>query len=150
VVRRFAVYVDDMASKDVAALSAFEQRFLRGLPQLDPVLTAFAEVIISLCDQYDTLIANAILTSTFDFVNSNCMESTFESVPLIRDAGRYPWFLRDQTGVGKAFVYMVFPKTMKVAITDFIQAVPDMNYWVSAVNDFLSSVSSYILAKKHC
>jgi hypothetical protein len=134
--------VDDKASKDVAAFGDFEQRFLRGLPQLEPVLTVFAEVIIALCDQYDTLIANAILTATFEFVNSNCMEPAIESVPLIRDAGRFPWYLRDQTGIGKAYALMAFPKTRKLPITDYIQAVPDMNYWIAAINDFLSYVSS--------
>jgi Trichodiene synthase (TRI5) len=142
-----------MSYQDIATFSAFEQRFLRSLPQLDPVLTVFAEVIISLCDQYDTLVANAILTATFEFFNSNCMELTFESVPLIRDAGRYPWYLRDQSGVGKVYALMAFPKSMKIDITAYVQAVPDMNYWFSAVNDFLSSVPSYILAidvADHC
>ncbi|KAF8220530.1 terpenoid synthase [Tricholoma matsutake] len=134
----FIIYVDDKASKDVAAFSAFEQRFLRGLPQLEPVLTVFAEVIISLCEHYDTLTANAILTATFEFVNSNCMEPAIESVPLIRDAGRFPWYLRDQTGIGKAYALMAFPKTRKLPFTDYIQAVPDMNYWIATVNDFLS------------
>src|ERR1700733_15158257 len=137
-----------MSSKDIATFSAFEQRFLRGLPQLDPVLTVFAEVIISLCDQYDTLVANIILTATFEFFNSNSMELTFESLPLIRDAGRYPWYLRDQSGVGKVYALMAFPKSMKIDITDYVQAVPDMNYWFSAVNDFLSSVLSYVLARQ--
>ena len=138
-----------MSPKDIATFSVFEQRFLRGLPQLDPVLNVFAEVIISLCDQYDTLVANVILTATFEFFNSNSMEITFESLPLIRDAGRYPWYLRDQSGVGKVYALMAFAKSMKIDITDYVQAVPDMNYWFSAVNDFLSSVFVlYILARK--
>jgi hypothetical protein len=109
---------------------------------LEPVLAVFAEIIIALCNQYDTLTANAILTATFEFVNSNCMEPVIESVPLIRDAGRFPWYLRDQTGIGKAYALMAFPKTRKFPITDYIQAVPDMNYWIAAINDFLSYVSS--------
>jgi Trichodiene synthase (TRI5) len=144
VARRFIIYVDDKASKDVAAFGAFEQRFLRGEPQLEPVLIAFAEVIIKLCNQYDTLTANAILTATFEFVNSNCMEPVIASVPLSRDAGRFPWYLRDQTGIGKAYALMAFPKTKKIHITDYIQAVPDMNYWIAAINDFLSYVSPYL------
>jgi hypothetical protein len=134
----FIIYIDDMASKDVPAFSAFEQRFLRRQPQLDPVLNALADVLLAMCDQYDTLAANAILTATFEFVNSNCMEPAIESVPLIRDAGRFPWYLRDQTGIGKAYAFMAFPKTKKFPITDYIQAVSDMNYWIAAINDFLS------------
>ncbi|KAF8236723.1 terpenoid synthase [Tricholoma matsutake] len=133
-----AIYVDDVTSKNVAIVAAFEQRFLRGLPQLDPVLTVFAEVIISLCDHYDTLVANVILTAILDFVNSSCMEPTIERLPLIQDAGRFPWYLRDQTGIGKGFALFMFTKSSKIVITDFIQAIPDLNYWISAVNDFLS------------
>ena len=137
--------MDDKASNDVVSFGAFEQRFIRGLPQLEPVLTVFAEVIIALCDQYDTLVANAILTGTFEFVNSNCMEPAIESMPLIRDAGRFPWYLRDQTGIGKVYALMAFPKTRSLPITDYLQAVPDMNYWIAAINDFLSSVSPRLI-----
>ena len=133
--------MDDKASKDVAAFGSFEQRFVRGLQQLEPVLSVFAEVIIALCDNYETLAANAILTATFEFVNSSCMELAIESVALIQDAGRFPWYLRDQTGIGKAYALMAFPKSKKLPITDCIQAVPDVNFWIAAINDFLSSVS---------
>jgi hypothetical protein len=134
----FLIYVDDVASKNVAPVGAFEQRFLRGLPQLDPVLNALTEVLFALCDQYDTLAANVILSATFDFMNSSCMEPAMESVPLIRDAAHFPWYLRDQTGIGKAFALFPFTKTRRIAITEYIQALPDMNYWISAVNDLLS------------
>jgi len=130
--------VDDLAPRDTAAFAVFEQRFLHGLPQLDPVLAAFADVIISLYDYYDVFVANTILTATFDFVNSCCMEPTVESLPLIREAGNFPWYLRDQTGIGKAFMLFMFARSRKVAITDYIQALPDMNYWIAGVNDLLS------------
>jgi len=130
-----------MASRDVAFLDAFEQRFLRGQPQQEPVLKVFAEAILSLCDQYDTLAANAILTATLEFINSSRMEHAIESAALIQDAGSFPWYLRDQTGIGKAYAFMLFPKSKKLASTDFMQALSDMNYWISATNDLLSYVS---------
>lgn len=138
--RRLAIYVDDRAPKDVAPFAVFQERFLRGLPQLDPVLTAFADAVISLYDHYDVFVANTILNATFDFVNSSCMEPTVESLPLIREAADFPWYLRDQTGIGKAFTLFMFTKSSKIAITDYIQAIPNMNYWIAGVNDFLSFV----------
>ena len=137
-----------MAPRDTAAFAVFEQRFLRGLPQLDPVLTAFADVIVSLYDHYDVFVANTILTATFDFVNSSCMEPTLESLHLIREAGNFPWYLRDQTGIGKAFTLFMFARSSKVTITDYIQALPTMNYWIAGVNDFLSFVLSFTLTKE--
>jgi hypothetical protein len=150
VVHRFVIYVDDTGPKDVAPFYAFEQRFLRGLPQLDPVLTAFADVLLRLCDQYDTFSGNTILTTTFDFINSSCMESTVESLSLIREAQRFPWYLRDQTGFGRVYVTFMFTKTRKVAVPDYIQAMPDMNYWTSAANDLLSSVSFSMSLRELC
>jgi hypothetical protein len=146
--RRLAIYIDDRAPKDVAPFAVFQQRFLRGLPQLDPVLTAFADVIMSLYDHYDFFVMNTILTATFDFINSSCMEPTVESLPLIREARSFPWYLRDQTGIGKAFTLFMFTKSSKVAITDYIQAIPNMNYWISCVNDFLSFVLPFVLARE--
>ncbi|KIM72700.1 hypothetical protein PILCRDRAFT_81671, partial [Piloderma croceum F 1598] len=89
-------------------------------------------------DHYDVFVMNTILTATFDFVNLSCMEPTVESLPLIREAGSFPWYLCDQTGVGKAFTLFMFTKSSKIAITDYIQAIPNMNYWICCVNDFLS------------
>jgi len=148
VLRRLAIYIDDRAPKDVAPFAVFQQRFLRGLSQLDPVLMAFADIIMSLYDHYDFFVMNTILTATFDFINSSCMEPTVESLPLIREAGSFPWYLRDQTGIGKAFTLFMFTKSSKVAITDYIQAIPNMNYWISCVNDFLSFVLLFVLARE--
>ena len=137
-------------SKGMEFLCAFGQRFLRGLPQLDPVLDAFAASILTLCDQYDTLVANAILASILDFINGTCMETEVKSATLIRDAARFPWYLRDLTGIGKAYAFGAFPKSRKIAMTNYIQAVSDMNYWIVGVNDLLSSVSFYNLASRVC
>ena len=137
-----------MAPKDITAFAVFEERFLRGLPQLDPVLDAYADVIISLYDHYDTLVANVILTATFDFVNSSCMERTVECLPLVREAGRFPWYLRDQTGIGKPFALFMFTKTSQIPLADFILAIPEMNYWICIINDLLSFVPPSVLARK--
>ena len=89
-----------------------------------------------------------ILTTAFDFVNSSCMEPTVKCLPWICEARSFPWYLHDQTGIGKAFTLFIFAKSSKITIIDYIQAIPDMNYWISCINDFLSFVLSFVLARK--
>jgi hypothetical protein len=134
------IYIDDMSSRDVGPFAVFEQRLLRGLPQLNAVLDALADVLFRMCDQYETPTANSILTATFEFVNSTCIEPDIETLPLVRGCTRFPWFLRDRTGVAIAFALMLFPKSKRIGVTDYIQALPDMNFWISVTNDLLSCV----------
>ncbi|KAF9465969.1 isoprenoid synthase domain-containing protein [Collybia nuda] len=134
----YMFYVDDMASRDVDSFAPFQQRFLRRSPQLDPVLTAFADLLLRMCDQYDTITANSIISATFEFVNSTCIEPDLERMPLVQGVLRFPLFVRDRTGVSTSFALMLFPFSKKILVTGYIQALPDMIFWVSLSNDLLS------------
>jgi hypothetical protein len=129
-----------MVSRDSTPCSQFEERFLRGQPQLDPVLDALSDVLLSMMKQYDSLCANTIIAAVFEFVTFCCIEPEVEALPLIRGAQRVPWFLRERTGVAAAFALMIFPKTRKINLLEYIQAMPDMNFWISVTNDLLSCV----------
>lgn len=131
-----------MSSRDTSPFVVFEERFLRRMPQLNPVLEALVDVLLRIYDQYESTTANYIMNATFNFVNSTCMEPEIERLPLMRGVVRFPWFLRDQTGVAIGFGLMLFPKSKDIGVTDYIQALPDMNFWISATNDMLSSVSN--------
>lgn len=143
-VRRYALYAEDMTSiyQNTPHLRYFQTCFLRGLPQLDPVMQAYADVLLKMCDSYDTPVANSILNSAFDFINYTYLEPRLDSLPVAYGAKRFPWFLRERTGVGIAFALMLFPKTVKLEIVDYIQAVPDMDFWMSVANDLISCVFS--------
>jgi hypothetical protein len=130
-----------MVSRDSTPCTVFQERFLRGQPQLDPVLDALADVLLSMWTQYDSLCTNTIIAAVFEFITYSCIEPEVEALPLIRGAQRIPWFLRERTGVAAAFALMVFPKTRKINLLKYIQAMPDMNFWISVTNDLLSSVS---------
>lgn len=110
------------------------------MPQLDPVLEALVEVLLRICDQYDTQTANFILTATFNYLNSTCLEPEIETKTLTRGAVRFPWFFRDRTGLSLAFAHMLFPKSQGIGLADYIQVLEDMNFWICGVNDILSCV----------
>ncbi|KAF9465961.1 isoprenoid synthase domain-containing protein [Collybia nuda] len=134
----YLIYIDDMSSKDTGPFMAFQERFLRRMPQLNPVLEALVEVLMRIYELYDLPTANSILSATFNFVNSTCIEPEIETLPLTRGLVRFPWFLRDQTGVAIAFALLLFPKSKNIGVTDYIQALSDMNFWISVTNDILS------------
>lgn len=146
-------YVDDMASKEVDKFSPFQQRFLQRLPQLNDVLTAFSDLLLRMCNQYDTITANSILSATFEFVNSTCIEPEIESLSLIHGVVRFPMFLRDRTGVSTSFALMLFPTGKRIRVGNYIQALPDMIFWISLSNDLLSyvpQISSTLFARLMC
>ncbi|KAF8511697.1 isoprenoid synthase domain-containing protein [Gautieria morchelliformis] len=134
----YLFYVDDMAPKDPSPFCAFQQRFISGQPQLDPVLDALAGVLMRMWDLYDPLCANSIIAGTFEFVTINCLELDMKKLPLIRGTERFPWFVRDRTGGGTPFALMAFTKSTKIDMMEFIQAIPDINFWISLTNDMLS------------
>jgi len=132
------IYIDDASTKNVAPFAAFQQRFLRGLPQLDPVLDMFASILVAMCDQYETLSANFILSATFEFINATCVEPAIEALPILPGAVRFPSFLRDRTGLGVPYALMAFPNSRPLGFVTCFQTLPDMNFWIAAINDILS------------
>lgn len=134
----YLIYVDDMAHKDPSSFSVFEQRFLRGQPQLNPVLDALIDVLLRMWDLYDPLCANSIIASTFEYFTSTCIEPDIERLPLIRGTQRFSWFVRERTGVATAFALMMFTKSTQIDMMEYIQAMPDMNFWICLTNDVLS------------
>jgi hypothetical protein len=120
---------------------------MRGEEQLDPVLDAFTSLLHSLYDYYDPLSANQIVTSILGFISSTSIESqiaqgTFTVPP---GATRFPFFLRDRSGLGVPFALLSFPKSLGLDTSMYMRALPDMNFWICATNDLLSCVSDPLI-----
>lgn len=153
----FMIYIDDRSSRgDPAPYATFQQNYIMSRPQLDPVLDHFAECLGDMWTFYDAFTANAIITSSLEFV-SGCLlekcvrplsacrsELTFffpsitKFMPIHPQADRYPYFLRSKTGVAQAYTFMMFPKAQHHTPTAFIQAAPAISYWIDITNDILS------------
>jgi hypothetical protein len=137
---RYLVNVDDTIAKDSAPHREFQQRFLRGQTQLDPILDALADVLLHLWDHYQPVCASSITSSVFQFINYSCVELELERLPLTQNSQRFPWFMRERIGIAEAYGFMTFANSCKVDIMQYIRAAPDMVFWIDAVNDLLSSV----------
>ncbi|KAG6899726.1 hypothetical protein C0993_007533, partial [Termitomyces sp. T159_Od127] len=118
--------------------SMAEERFLRNLPQLDPILDGLASCLLAVFDLYPTLFATLIVGSIFDYMVATCSE------PLINAQSQssstlFPSFLRRQTGAGSAYALMIFSNSLQpVNYTACFHALADMNFWVAGTNDILS------------
>ncbi|KAG6906806.1 hypothetical protein DXG01_012034 [Tephrocybe rancida] len=134
----YLIYVDDVSSKDITAYVAFQERFLRHQPQLDPVLDGLASLLHATFDLYPVFFANAIISATFEFIAGTCIEPEVEKLELSSASTRFPWFLRDRTGVAVAFALMLFPNSRKADYVACFQAMADMDFWISVTNDLLS------------
>lgn len=144
---RYLIYVDDMTCKDPGPFSVFEQRFLSGQPQLNPVLDALVGVLLRLWDLYDPLCANSITSSVFNYFTATCLEANPQKLSLVQGTERFSDFLRTHTGVSIAFAAMMFTKSTEVDITEYFQAIPDMDFWIGLTNDLLSFVSPFFLSR---
>ncbi|KAG6844325.1 hypothetical protein H0H87_007731 [Tephrocybe sp. NHM501043] len=144
----YIIYIDDAVLKDARPCTLFQSRFVQGLPQLDPVLDAFADVLHTLSETYPPLQANLILSSAFEFVSASCIEPQLalaRGIPSSKAsrtsdmaATRFPLFLRERTGLGLPGALMLFSPSQPTDFVDLFKALGDMTFWTAAVNDLLS------------
>ncbi|KAH9965491.1 isoprenoid synthase domain-containing protein [Russula dissimulans] len=134
----YLIYVDDVAPQNTAPYLAFQHRFLRKLPQLDPVLDALTDVLHLIYDHYDVVFANTIISGTFDYITVTCMEPVTNSSTLTPNVARFPWFFRSRTGVAIPFALLSFPKSRNPDIGVTLQILPTIDFWIAAGNDFFS------------
>ncbi|KAF8523921.1 isoprenoid synthase domain-containing protein [Hysterangium stoloniferum] len=133
----YLIYVDDVLPSTVA-LKEFAQRFLRGQPQLNPVLAALVGVLMNMWDMYDPLSANTIVVSTLEYITFTCIEPKMGTMPLAEGIRRFPQFIREKSGDAAAFALQTYPKSRSFTIMETLQALPDMCCWINLVNDLLS------------
>lgn len=136
-VERFNIYIEERLSKDAQPFEEFGRRLLSSQPQLDPVLTVYAEVLHAMWKFYDPMIAALMFNSSLQFIAFSCLEPQIEKIQLIPEGDRFAWFIRDATGI-PGYGLLNFTKEENFTAMDIIQALPYFSFWFSAVNDILS------------
>ena len=74
-----------------------------------------------------------------------------EEMPAIRNmdlsnAGHsWPYYLREKTGSGEAFAFMLFPMTSNLDVSVYIQVINDIASFINLGNDILSYVFLFFL-----
>ncbi|KIY53417.1 terpenoid synthase, partial [Fistulina hepatica ATCC 64428] len=144
----YVIYIDDTAPKKPQAFEEFEYRILHNLPQLDPVLRAFEVILKRMWDIYDPPCARSIFSSVMQFTVFACIEPTMQQTgELVVGAQRLPWFIRQRSGLGVAYACFTFPKNLNLPFMEYVQAIPDMEYWIDVANDLFSFYKEEIVGE---
>ena len=121
--RGLAILVDD-GTMGIPSLQEFVTRFTLDVPQLHPSLDRFAETARCLGKYVTPYGANAILTSTIDFVTSELFEREVSHIDLSEGSIRYADYMRGKTGYVEAYAVFVWPKDEFPDTQEYIQAFP--------------------------
>lgn len=108
----------------IPSLQEFVTRFTLDVPQLHPSLDRFAETARCLGKYFTPYGANAILTSTIDFVTSELFEREVSHMDLSEGSIRYADYMRGKTGYVEAYAVFVWPKDEFPDTQEYIQAFP--------------------------
>lgn len=114
---------DDILSNDI--LREFAPRFFDGMPQLHPILDYLIDHLANMRSLFPRYTANSITVNTVEFINAEMFVRDEGGVRIGKEeATQYLDFMRWKNGVGEAFVYFIWPKSMFPQPQTYIQAVP--------------------------
>ncbi|KAI1178557.1 isoprenoid synthase domain-containing protein [Nemania sp. FL0916] len=134
-----AIVADDSIFKDPKPWQNFIAHFQSGRKQDTHLAQAWAGHL-RMCDKYySPVVAGLIVTSSLNFTIINVVEGS-ELPKMSRTTGgtHWPYYLRDKDGISEAYVWMTFPKESYPEVSSYMEAVPDMNKYISFTNDILS------------
>lgn len=75
-------YLDDKYEHHVAALTSFNERFVRGDDQADKVLQILAKLLYELPHRYSSIASSMIITSTMNYITSLILELETSEMPV--------------------------------------------------------------------
>ncbi|KAF5390788.1 hypothetical protein D9757_004432 [Collybiopsis confluens] len=141
-----AIYCDDKFLKDTSSVDVFCDRLLRGQPQADRALNAFAELIVETPKYFPPLTANLIMVSIFNFINSILLNKQTLGMEASPVADNYRIFTRRMSGIAEFYGLAAFPAHLPV--DSFIQALPSMMTFIVDVNDILSFYKEELIGER--
>ncbi|KAH9846107.1 terpenoid synthase [Lenzites betulinus] len=138
-------YIDDLGLRDLEAVAQFGHRLLA---REDFGNASMDRLIVLLRDMhafYPRLTCDAITVSTLDFLVGVHNELTGKERGVIPGATPYPWYMRQKTGIGPAYVLFNFVKDWRDPMDNIhLQLVPDLEFYTDTINDLLSFYKEFL------
>ncbi|KAF9257260.1 terpenoid synthase, partial [Marasmius fiardii PR-910] len=132
-----AVSLDDVFYSNHKVMEGFNERFVKGLVQNDPVLDALAKSMLETFKYYGHIQSNMLVTSVLDFMTSMMVDLEMRKVtPNLNQTAGFAAYLRNISGVQVAYAMFVFPKDIDVGV--YIQYLPQIAIYINYMNDILS------------
>jgi hypothetical protein len=133
----FAAYIEDFITpRNPPALAVFQQRFVSGQPQLDPVLDHFADHLRQIWRHYPPFTANIMVNSALDFVGGCYFEVITNGMRIHQTAYRYPDWIRGKTSLADLFILFLWPASQFPEISAYIQAAPSVSHFFSQYSPY--------------
>ncbi|KAH7885529.1 isoprenoid synthase domain-containing protein [Phlebopus sp. FC_14] len=132
------LFVDDAASRasEVGYVYQFNDRFIQKEAQHNGVLDALADLLRETSVHFLPIPANLVTTSILNFVTASLLAYETKDMDVLIDAERYPAYARVKSGIGEAYAFLVFSR--KMALSGYVQAIPEMIQFLHNMNDILS------------
>ncbi|KAI8986211.1 terpenoid synthase [Trametes punicea] len=134
----YFLFADDLGGQHLEALRQFPRRFANGERQLNPVLDRLAEMVKGAHELWTDIGTNSIITGTLEAITANYIEFSLRDMVMKPGALRYADHLRLRSGIDPPFIAFIFMRSWRETAESYVQLLPDMEYWIGAVNDILS------------
>lgn len=142
------IYVDDKFLQDSGPIYEFQDHFVRGISQEDPVLEMFAGLIREMTLHLHRIAANLFVTSTLNGVTGVLLEKETQGMQVSSycspyfyifllsprevssAAAKYPTYSRIMSIAAEAFAILAFPQSLP--LNSYIHALPEaMTYFMN-------------------
>lgn len=106
------------------------------------LLRKFAEQLRLSYKLYHPLVANLIVTSSFNLLTSTALVARDGIKMKYKNPSKggqsFPWYIRERDGVGEGYAWFTFPKELYPDPDVAIEAIDDMARFIAFGNDVLS------------
>ncbi|KAL0577773.1 hypothetical protein V5O48_004200 [Marasmius crinis-equi] len=131
-----ATALDDVFKTNPEHMGGFNERFIKGLPQDDPILEAFAKILLETSKYYGRTQSALIVTSTLDFVTSLSIDLEIPRVTDVSEFSSFAAYCRSLSGVSVAYAMFIF--TEDVPLATYLPCLTHMSTYINSMNDVLS------------
>ncbi|KAF9259671.1 terpenoid synthase [Marasmius fiardii PR-910] len=129
-----AVTLDDVFYNNHKVMEGFNEQFVKGLVQNNPILDALAKIVFDTFKYYGHIQSNMVVTSIFDFITSLMVD--LEMCKSLNQTAGFAAYWQKISSVQVAYAMFVFPKDIDVGV--YIQYLPQMAIYINCMNDILS------------
>ncbi|KAF9264979.1 terpenoid synthase, partial [Marasmius fiardii PR-910] len=123
--------LDNSFYQNHSRMEGFNERFVNGLPQDDPVLHVLDQTLRDSPEYYGQIQSNMIIPGTLDFVISLMMDMEIREITVRSISPDFAAFWRSLSGIPIGFTMFIFPKEIKLSA--YIECLPHMKTYVNCM-----------------
>ncbi|PLB51691.1 terpenoid synthase [Aspergillus steynii IBT 23096] len=143
--------IDDSDEALDAELASFEGTLFEEKSQQSPFLQSLFAFLNDLGSHFGPFSRTMIFKSMIEFITGRLIETRYKEMQPPSAAVKFPYYLRQKTGVAEPFAHFMFPEKMypeNECLALYILILPDLCDIISFVNDIFSFYKESILSSE--